>query len=134
VTHDPANQWNRRDLLQGGAFGLAPVALSWMLQQDDVFAEKIKPNLRQQEYSLAEHPSENQPTAKAMISLFMQGGPSHIDLLDPKPELNRLDGRSFRARSSTTTLLRQVHECWVVRGSSGSTANVARLFPNYCLA
>jgi len=95
VTHDPANQWNRRDLLQGGAFGLAPVALSWMLQQDDVFAEKIKPNLRQQEYSLAEHPSENQPTAKAMISLFMQGGPSHIDLLDPKPELNRLDGQKF---------------------------------------
>ncbi len=24
-----------------------------------------------------------------MISLFMQGGPSHIDLFDPKPEINK---------------------------------------------
>ncbi len=30
-----------------------------------------------------------------MISMFMQGGPSHIDLFDPKPELNRLDGKDF---------------------------------------
>ena len=30
--------------------------------------------------------------ARAMVLLWMQGGPSHIDLFDPKPELNRLDG------------------------------------------
>jgi hypothetical protein len=30
-----------------------------------------------------------------MISLFMQGGPSHLDLLDPKPLLARFDGRPF---------------------------------------
>ena len=30
-----------------------------------------------------------------MISMFMQGGPSHIDLFDPKPELTRLDGKDF---------------------------------------
>ena len=30
-----------------------------------------------------------------MISLFMQGGPSHIDLFDPKPELSRRDGISY---------------------------------------
>jgi hypothetical protein len=28
--------------------------------------------------------------AKAVIMLFMEGGPSHIDTFDPKPELNRL--------------------------------------------
>ena len=27
-----------------------------------------------------------------MIFLFMEGGPSHIDLFDPKPLVNRLDG------------------------------------------
>ena len=31
-------------------------------------------------------------TAKRVIHLFMQGGPSHIDTFDPKPILNRLDG------------------------------------------
>ena len=32
-------------------------------------------------------------TAKRVIHLFMQGGPSHIDTFDPKPLLNRLDGQ-----------------------------------------
>jgi hypothetical protein len=30
-----------------------------------------------------------------MITLFMQGGPSHLDLFDPKPELDRHDGQKF---------------------------------------
>lgn len=30
-----------------------------------------------------------------MISMFMQGGPSHIDLFDPKPELNKRHLQSF---------------------------------------
>jgi hypothetical protein len=30
-----------------------------------------------------------------MISMFMQGGPSHIDMFDPKPELLKLDGKDF---------------------------------------
>src|SRR4029078_1326166 len=34
--------------------------------------------------------------AKAMISLFMHGGPSHVDLFDPKPELTK-----FRSAKST---------------------------------
>lgn len=34
------------------------------------------------------------PRASAVIQLFMHGGPSQVDLLDPKPELTRLDGQS----------------------------------------
>ena len=30
-----------------------------------------------------------------MISLFMMGGPSHMDLLDPKPLLAKYDGEKF---------------------------------------
>ncbi len=33
------------------------------------------------------------PRAKAVIWLFMEGGPSHIDLFDPKPALERLAGQ-----------------------------------------
>src|SRR4051812_37334535 len=33
------------------------------------------------------------PRARAVIQLFQHGGPSHVDLLDPKPELNRRDGQ-----------------------------------------
>jgi hypothetical protein len=32
--------------------------------------------------------------AKAVIQLFMHGGPSHVDLLDPKPVLARYDGKA----------------------------------------
>jgi hypothetical protein len=32
------------------------------------------------------------PKVKRIIWLFMHGGPSHVDLLDPKPELQRLSG------------------------------------------
>jgi hypothetical protein len=33
------------------------------------------------------------PKAKAVIQLFMHGGPSHVDLLDPKPMLEKYDGK-----------------------------------------
>jgi Protein of unknown function (DUF1501) len=35
------------------------------------------------------------PKAKAVIQLFQHGGPSHMDLFDPKPELNRRDGQEM---------------------------------------
>ena len=34
------------------------------------------------------------PKATAAIQLFMHGGPSHVDLLDPKPMLDRYDGKA----------------------------------------
>ena len=33
------------------------------------------------------------PKAKSVIWLFMEGGPSHLDLFDPKPELDKLAGK-----------------------------------------
>lgn len=35
------------------------------------------------------------PRAKCVIQLMMQGGPSQVDLFDPKPELDRSDGKSI---------------------------------------
>ena len=35
------------------------------------------------------------PRAKSVIHLFMNGGPSQMDLFDPKPELTRLHGQSY---------------------------------------
>src|SRR5436190_18635435 len=32
-------------------------------------------------------------TAKRVISLFMQGGPSQVDTFDPKPLINKLNGQ-----------------------------------------
>ena len=35
--------------------------------------------------------------AKSVIFLFMEGGPSHLDLFDPKPELTRMHGKPLPA-------------------------------------
>ena len=86
---------SRRRFLSSSAFGLAPLALTWLLKQDEAIAEPIKPNLQPLEFSLDSRPSHSEARATAMISLFMQGGPSQIDLLDPKPILNKLDGEKF---------------------------------------
>lgn len=91
---DHSAGFNRREFCRGGAFGLAPLALSWLLHEEAV-ADTVKPDIHEQFYSLQDRPAAKEPSAKAMISLFMQGGPSHMDLLDPKPELNRLDGQKF---------------------------------------
>lgn len=71
------------------------MALAWLLKQEQASAAPIKPNIHGQKFSLDRKPTHFEPQAKAMISLFMQGGPSQVDLLDPKPELNRLDGQKF---------------------------------------
>jgi hypothetical protein len=46
---------------------------------------------------LAARPGHFEPKAKRCIFLFMVGGPSHVDLFDPKPTLNTLDGQPLPA-------------------------------------
>ena len=86
---------SRRHFLQQGAFSLAPLALASLLQQEQTRAEPVKPALELEQLSLASKEAHFAPRATAMISFFMQGGPSQVDLLDPKPELTRLDGKTF---------------------------------------
>lgn len=81
--------------MASGAMGLGSVALSWLLNEEKLLAEPVKPNLEKQQYDLLPKPPQAEPRARAMISLFMQGGPSHIDLFDPKPEMQRWDGKQF---------------------------------------
>ncbi len=89
------NSSTRRHFLASSAMSLGPVALAWLLQQEQLGAEPKKPDLDRLAYNLRPKPPHHEPRAKAMISMFMQGGPSQIDLFDPKPTLNKLDGRKF---------------------------------------
>ena len=42
--------------------------------------------------SLDQRSPGHRAPARAVIQLFMHGGPSHVDLLDPKPMLSRYHG------------------------------------------
>ncbi len=79
-----SHHWNvssRREFFARAGSGLGAIALGSMLAEG------------------AETPKKTHFPAKAksVIWLFMEGGPSHIDLFDPKPELNKLAGKPMPA-------------------------------------
>src|ERR1700721_1783788 len=76
---------------------LGPIALAWLLHRDGGVCggDPPKPTLERPVYDLKPKDPPRPPRARAMISLFMQGGPSHLDLFDPKPELQKSDGKTF---------------------------------------
>jgi hypothetical protein len=86
----------RRHFLNQFGFGVGGIALAWMLQNKKLLgAPPAKP--KELKFNdLNSRPPMTTPRAKAMISLFMHGGPSHIDLLDPKPELTRHSGEDYQ--------------------------------------
>ena len=45
--------------------------------------------------SLAPRPTDHSPKANSVIHLFMNGGPSQMDLFDPKPELDKRHGEDY---------------------------------------
>ena len=73
---------SRREFLMRSCGGLGALAFSSMLQGADPLAAKQP---------------DHTPTAKSVIWLFMEGGPSHIDIFDPKPELEKLAGQPMPA-------------------------------------
>lgn len=84
----------RRQFLQQTGMGVGALALQWMLAQES--ASAMPPILKAKPPSdLMPRAPHFEPRAKAMISLFQHGGPSHMDLTDPKPELTRYDGTEY---------------------------------------
>lgn len=91
----PTHHSSRRHFLAASAMGVGGVALAWLLQQDGLLAAPRQPELAPPTFDLTPKPPQHPPRATAMISLWMQGGPSHLDLFDPKPELQKRDGQKF---------------------------------------
>jgi hypothetical protein len=85
----------RRHFLAKNAMSVSSLALVWALQQERASANPDKPELEPKSYDQSRKAPGAEPKAKAMISLWMQGGPSHHDLFDPKPELQKYDGKTF---------------------------------------
>lgn len=73
----------RREMLASAGGGIGMMALQSLMQGTGVAASD-SPSAR---------PPHFRPRAKRMIWLFMHGGPSHVDLFDPKPDLERYAGQ-----------------------------------------
>lgn len=80
---------SRREMLLRCAGGFGAVALT-ALQSDASFAsEPIRSSAEMQ----SGHGLHHRATAKNIIFLYMDGGPSQVDTYDPKPMLTQYDGK-----------------------------------------
>ena len=124
----------RRDFLRRGGAGFGALALAHLLQRSATSAATAEPAsvftnpLRAQTPAIA-------PRAKSVIFLFMEGGPSHLDLFDPKP----LE-RAWPAKPIAAEFRQGHHGHGRVRfaaagresASGNSTARAASGFPTGC--
>ena len=85
---------SRREFLEK-SYGLGAIALATLMKEQGLLANPALTGAAPQHFDMLPKPPLGFGKARSMISMFMQGGPSHIDLFDPKPELNRLDGKDF---------------------------------------
>ena len=93
--NNPGEAFNRRQFLRHNTMGIGGLSLGWLLNRDKLLATPPAVPRGEQSFDLTPKQPHHTPKAKAMISLFMHGGPSHMDLTDPKPELTRLDGKEY---------------------------------------
>jgi hypothetical protein len=80
----------RRDFLATAASGLGAAALGSLLRADGLLAAE-----QAQGNPLALRPPHFAPKAKQCIFIFMEGGTSQVDLFDPKPKLNEMNGQKL---------------------------------------
>ncbi len=122
MTHQPT--LSRRDLLARTGCGFGLLALADMLAASE-------PDRAAQPYAIrAPHHS---PKAKRIIFLYMPGGPSHVDLFDPKPRLAAENGQPLPfekpklERTKTGNLLASP---WKFSKQGESGIEVSELFPH----
>ncbi len=75
----------------GGGFGM--LGLASILADAGLLAAEATPAPTRVKNPLAPKPPHFAPRAKRVIFLFMNGGPSHVDTFDPKPALEKYQGK-----------------------------------------
>ena len=97
--------FSRRAFLRQASLGFGSMALTYLLHGDSVRAAESGVDLQPRS-------GHFRAKAKSVILLFQNGGPSQVDLFDPKPELQKRDGQkyaqkfeSFQPGSETNVLM-----------------------------
>lgn len=91
------NPLTRRSFFERASTGLYGAALT-SLFQDDFFASSARgeePATSRRVFNTQPRKPHFDPPAKAVIQLFMNGGPSQMDLFDPKPMLDKHHGEPY---------------------------------------
>ena len=128
----------RRHFMATTAMSAGPVALAMLMNDSTnavVDSDPIKPNLGRNQFSLSPKKPRQPAKADAMISMFMQGGPSQIDLLDPKPLLNKLHLQKFPGKikydNAAQASSRVLGSPWKFKKHGNSGTDVSELLPYF---
>jgi len=119
----PATPISRRSMLQRSAGGFGYLVLQAMIARAG--GAVVNP--------LAARAPHFAASAKRVVFLFMKGGPSHVDTFDPKPLLQRDDGKPYPFKqprvqfAETGKLLKSP---WSFREHGQSGLPVSELFPH----
>src|SRR3954465_11509126 len=88
---NPLRTITRRHFFRQTGFGIGTLALA-SLRNERTFGQTLSTDLASAT-PLTPRATHFAPRAKNIIFLFMAGGPSQMDLFDPKPKLNEFDGQ-----------------------------------------
>ena len=132
MTTTNQNHFSRRSALQSLACGFGYMALAGMSTQSMQSAQASAIN------PLAARKPHHAPKAKRVIFLFMQGGVSHVDSFDYKPELEKQDGkqmpftdaRSFANTGARGTSQRVMKNLWKFQQHGQCGRWGSELFPH----
>lgn len=126
---------SRRRFLARNAMGVGSVALAWMLGEEKLLATPPNVPRNPRSFDLKQKVASIPPRAQAMISLFMHGGPSHIDLFDPKPELTKRSGQDYQGDITFSFVDRASKKLfgspWKFRQHGQSGTPVSELLPHF---
>ena len=92
---------NRRQFVANIGNGLAGIALASLLQRDGGMSIAAESSAASR-FATPDGLSHFAPKAKSVIWLFMNGGVSHMESFDPKPELDKVDGQLFKRENVKT--------------------------------
>jgi hypothetical protein len=92
---------SRREFLRRAGNGFGLLALVALLDQQGLFSESAA-MAGTYRNPLAPKPGHSPASAKSVIWLFMNGGPSQVDTWDYKPELARRDGQELKGFDKNT--------------------------------
>ncbi len=85
---------SRREMLEMTGLGFGALALGGLLASEGLLAGESSGDERA--FDLRPRPAHFAPRAKSIIMLMQNGGPSQMELFDPKPELNKRVGQVHR--------------------------------------
>lgn len=132
---NPLPPFSRRQFLQRNAGGVGSLALAWLLGEQRLLATPAAKPRAQNSFDLKPKVPARGGQARAMISLFMHGGPSHVDLFDPKPELSRRSGEDYPGEITYSFVDRASKKLfgspWKFQKHGQSGMDVSELLPHF---